>query len=134
MSGGYQDYGEPKKCAGWPIFKLIEQHDLTNLCVLVTRYFGGIKLGAGGLIRAYQKSTQTVIEQLPLKDVEVYYQYQIEFSLVDIKLVDRFCQVNNLTIEQKTFQEKVSYTISSQQGIDFANLPIKISKEQEETR
>lgn len=131
-SGGYQDDGEPKKCAGWPIFKLIEQHDLTNLCVLVTRYFGGVKLGAGGLIRAYQKSAQMVIEQLLLENVKTYYWYQIEFSLTDIKLIDRFCQTNALAIEQKSFQEKVVYTISSQQQVTFTNLPVKIITEQTE--
>lgn len=58
----YSDDGEPQGTAGIPILEVIKKEDLRNVAVVVTRYFGGIKLGAGGLIRAYTKSAKIAIE------------------------------------------------------------------------
>lgn len=58
-----QDDGEPHGTAGPPILGVLEQNRLTNTLIIVTRYFGGIKLGAGGLIRAYREAAQQVLEK-----------------------------------------------------------------------
>ena len=58
------DDGEPKGTAGIPIFNAIEKNDLNNILIIVVRYFGGIKLGAGGLFRAYSKSASEIIKKL----------------------------------------------------------------------
>jgi uncharacterized YigZ family protein len=69
----YSDNGEPSGTAGLPIFRVIEGRKFSNIIIVVTRYFGGIKLGTGGLIRAYSKSTMDV-----LKECEVEKSYPIE--------------------------------------------------------
>ena len=61
-SGKINDDGEPKGTAGTPIFNVIEKNNLDNIIIIVVRYFGGIKLGAGGLFRAYSKSAAEIIK------------------------------------------------------------------------
>ena len=58
------DDGEPSGTAGRPILNVLQKKDLNDVCVFVVRYFGGIKLGAGGLVRAYTKTTSKVCEGL----------------------------------------------------------------------
>lgn len=58
------DDGEPSGTAGRPILNVIDKKNLTNILVVVVRYFGGIKLGAGGLVRAYSKCASSVVEEL----------------------------------------------------------------------
>ena len=62
----FSDDGEPSGTAGKPILNVLNHKDIGNILVIVIRYFGGIKLGAGGLVRAYSTATQQAIEQLPL--------------------------------------------------------------------
>ena len=63
-NGKINDDGEPKGTAGMPIFNVIEKNKLNNILIVVVRYFGGIKLGAGGLFRAYSKSASEIIKKL----------------------------------------------------------------------
>ncbi|MGM0436002.1 MAG: YigZ family protein [Bacillota bacterium] len=58
-----EDDGEPSKTAGMPILETLKKNSMTNIIVIVVRYFGGIKLGAGGLIRAYGKATSLALEK-----------------------------------------------------------------------
>lgn len=58
------DDGEPKGTAGMPIFNVIEKNNLNNVLIVVVRYFGGIKLGASGLFRAYSKSASEIVKKL----------------------------------------------------------------------
>ncbi len=59
----YSDDGEPQGTAGIPVLEVIKKNDLTDVAVVVTRYFGGILLGGGGLIRAYSKGASSAIEE-----------------------------------------------------------------------
>ncbi|MGB0734327.1 MAG: YigZ family protein, partial [Pontibacterium sp.] len=63
---GCSDDGEPKGTAGQPMLKVLDHSGIGHLCVVVTRYFGGIKLGTGGLVRAYSQCTSQTIEALTL--------------------------------------------------------------------
>lgn len=63
-TGKINDDGEPKGSAGMPIFNVIEKNNLNNILIIVVRYFGGIKLGAGGLFRAYSNSASEIIKKL----------------------------------------------------------------------
>ena len=60
----YDDDKEPSKTAGYPLLELLTKKDLTNVLAIVIRYFGGIKLGAGGLIRSYQKALKEALDQI----------------------------------------------------------------------
>ena len=62
-TGKINDDGEPKGTAGMPIFNVIEKNNLNNVLIVVVRYFGGIKLGAGGLFRAYSKSASEIVKK-----------------------------------------------------------------------
>ena len=77
------DDGEPSGTAGVPMLDVLQKMDLKDTCVVVTRYFGGIKLGAGGLIRAYSSSTSEaikhvgVVKRLLMKEVVVQANYSL---------------------------------------------------------
>jgi uncharacterized YigZ family protein len=73
MKYRYADGGEPNNTAGLPIYKTIEARKLTNIIIIVSRYFGGVKLGTGGLFRAYSKVAMDA-----LKDCEIGKVYQME--------------------------------------------------------
>jgi uncharacterized YigZ family protein len=73
------DDGEPSGTAGVPILEVLKRENLTNVLVVVTRYFGGIKLGAGGLIRAYGSSTSLAVQNAPLVQL-------VDQELLSIKL------------------------------------------------
>ena len=107
------DDGEPAGTAGKPILEVIRGRELTNVLVIVTRYFGGIKLGAGGLVRAYSKSVLEAIEASEIIEVEYYDVYNITFDYSDLKDIEREIRNSKLTIIQKDFSEKISYDLVS---------------------
>lgn len=59
----YSDDGEPSGTAGMPVLEMLKKEGITNIAMVITRYFGGIKLGTGGLVRAYTKTAKTVLEK-----------------------------------------------------------------------
>lgn len=79
----YNDDGEPAGTAGAPILRQIEGHDLVDIIVVVTRYFGGTKLGTGGLIRAYGEATARVLELAPVATQVVRVGFSLQFSYDD---------------------------------------------------
>lgn len=74
------DDGEPNKTAGVPMLEVLKKHNLTNVLAVVVRYFGGIKLGAGGLIRAYASSVKNAIKRGILTQATLYQQCKIEIN------------------------------------------------------
>ncbi|QGZ97322.1 YigZ family protein [Mycoplasma sp. NEAQ87857] len=62
-TAGFSDDGEPKNTAGRPIYDLLRMKQVYNVLIIIVRYFGGVKLGAGGLIRAYRESAKITIDQ-----------------------------------------------------------------------
>lgn len=104
------DDGEPSRTAGIPILEVLKHHDVTHILCVVIRYFGGIKLGAGGLVRAYTKATADVLKlakRYIKKDVPVY---RLTFDYDKINLVDKTFE-NNAEIIDKDYQEVVNYTV-----------------------
>ena len=90
----FNDDGEPSGTAGKPILQAITTRDLTNVCVVVTRYFGGTKLGTGGLIRAYGGAASSVLEMAEIEVkyltvvLKIYYDY--EFSNLVLSELEKF--------------------------------------------
>ena len=75
----YNDAGEPAGTAGPPILSVIKGNEITNLAVVITRYFGGTKLGKGGLIRAYTDCTKTVLDKANIIKKIIYLQLSLTF-------------------------------------------------------
>jgi len=79
-SAAMSDDGEPGGTAGKPILNVIQHKGIGDVIVVVTRYFGGIKLGAGGLVRAYSGATQQVLADLPLVEHRPQREYRLRFD------------------------------------------------------
>ncbi|MCK8625048.1 YigZ family protein [Apilactobacillus sp. M161] len=106
------DNGEPTGTAGLPILEAIKLNELHNIVAVVTRYFGGIKLGAGGLIRAYSNATSSTIDNLGI--VNKILQTQIDI-LVDYSLFDKlnyYLSENNINVIDTTYTSKVTISVS----------------------
>lgn len=98
------DDGEPSQTAGVVIYEVLKKNDLTNILAIVTRYYGGIKLGAGGLIRAYGSSTaeainlaeKVLIEKLSILQITLSYSYlnQINKLIEDYEIINRSFKEN----------------------------------------
>ena len=82
------DNGEPSGTAGMPILNVLKQNDLTNILCVVIRYFGGIKLGAGGLIRAYSTSASETLNKTNIVNLIKGYKIVIEFNYDNIKQIN----------------------------------------------
>lgn len=103
------DDGEPSGTAGIPILKVLEKNNLCNVLAVVVRYFGGIKLGAGGLIRAYTKSVTNALEESLITPLIKGYNLLIEFDYSQVKTVDYL--LKDIKINQKEFADTIKYDI-----------------------
>ena len=103
----FNDDGEPAGTAGMPILEVIKKEDLRNIVIVVTRYFGGIKLGGGGLIRAYTKGAKIAIEagQVINKMPHVLLQIVIDYSLLG--KVQNELQVKGYSIKEIKYSDQV---------------------------
>ena len=119
---GFDDDGEPGGPAGKPMINVLRKNDLHNVTAVVTRYFGGIKLGAGGLVRAYSKSVLEAINEAEILEVELYDVYTIIFEYSEIKLVDGEVRNNNLEVVNKDYSDKVSYDVVSKDFRDIEKI------------
>ncbi len=99
------DDGEPAGTAGSPMLEVLKKNDLTNVACVVTRYFGGIKLGAGGLIRAYSSSVSECLQRNSFCKVTEISNIQISFDYSFSSKVDRILE--NVVYSEKQFLEKV---------------------------
>lgn len=90
------DDGEPSGTAGVPMLTVLEKQELTNLVAVVTRYFGGIKLGAGGLIRAYAGSVAHALTQIGTVEVKTLLGLKITLSYTQYQQFNNFLQSENL--------------------------------------
>ena len=105
------DDGEPGGTAGNPILETIKKNELTNIIVVVTRYFGGIKLGAGGLIRAYSHtaalgiSASKVVTMTPMQRLSITINYNLLAS------VENWIRNKNISVEDKDYSENVTLTL-----------------------
>lgn len=92
------DDGEPSNSAGMPIYGQIQSFELTNVLVIVVRYFGGTKLGVGGLIQAYKTSAQLALEASEIIEKTIDTHFLIEFEYKDMSHVMRVIKEKNLNL------------------------------------
>lgn len=105
------DDGEPSQTAGAPILNVLKKNGLTNVLCAVVRYFGGIKLGAGGLTRAYTNSASNVLSDANIVTLVDAYTYKVFFTYNLIKDIEKILESNNLKIIGKDFEMEVCYKI-----------------------
>ena len=101
------DDGEPSKTAGAPLLNVLEKNKLDHILVIVVRYFGGIKLGTGGLVRAYTRSITDCLNLVNIIELNKGYSIQIEFSHDNIKQIDLILKNINVT---KSFDNFIIYS------------------------
>ena len=105
------DDGEPSGTAGVPMLTVLEKQGLTNVVAVVTRYFGGIKLGAGGLIRAYSGSVAHAIEEIGRVEVKELTGLTIELTYSQYQVFSNFLEKEGLQEFDTTFLSDVSTTL-----------------------
>lgn len=92
------DDGEPSNSAGQPIYGQIQSFDITNVLIVVVRYFGGVKLGVGGLINAYRTAAQLAIENTTIVEKTINSDYKITFDYKNMNKVMRIIKEKQIKI------------------------------------
>lgn len=126
---GYEkcsDDNEPSGTAGMPILNVLKNNNLNHILCIVTRYFGGIKLGAGGLVRAYTKSVTNCIDKNNFCTLIQGIELKITFNYENLKQIDNL--LKDIKIINKEFNNDITYTINiDKNNIDLINSLNKIS-------
>ena len=98
------DDGEPSGTAGGPMLNILQKNNLCNILVIVTRYFGGILLGTGGLVRAYSDATLKVIEKAEKSNFVEGKEYIVTVDYSNLESLKYYCKKNSINIT------KIDYT------------------------
>ena len=99
------DDGEPSGTAGAPMLEILEKQSIYNVVVIVTRYFGGILLGTGGLVRAYSDSLKEAIKKSTLVEQEPGYEVEIKLPYADFEKFKYYCNKNNINIINSEYSD-----------------------------
>ncbi|MBD5132200.1 MAG: YigZ family protein [Clostridiales bacterium] len=117
---GYDDNGEPSGTAGKPIYSAVASSGAKKSLVAVVRYFGGIKLGAGGLTRAYRQSAAELIESVGLAKIEQTDVYEITCTNDDYKRLSAVFRGEKCVVEKISYNNGVSCTVLAPAGFDMS--------------
>ncbi len=113
----YSDGREPSGSAGLPTFNAIRSAEVTNCAVVVTRFFGGIKLGIGGLIRAYYSTARAAIEQAGIIEVNIRKSIKLCFPYSEIRLAIYLIHQFNGEVVNKNYGKSVQLTVSVEEDL-----------------
>lgn len=105
------DDGEPSGTAGAPMLNIITKNELTNILVVVTRYFGGILLGTGGLVKAYSEATIKALEKVKIVNEEIGYEVEVTILYNEWEKFKYYCEKNNINIINVVYDEKIKSKI-----------------------
>ena len=106
------DDGEPSNSAGMPIFGQLQAFDVTNVLVVVVRYFGGTKLGVGGLIQAYKTAAKMSLEASKIVDKTIDTHFEIKFEYPEMNVVMRIIKDENLSITNQKMELNCSIELA----------------------
>jgi len=107
----YSDDGEPGGTAGPPVLEVLKRSAATNVLLVVTRYFGGIKLGAGGLVRAYGEAAKSVLAASGLKDLRLMATLEAEVPYPLLAGLERHASREGVEILERRFGERVTVAV-----------------------
>ena len=105
------DDGEPSSTAGVPMLEIMKKSNITNTLIIATRYFGGIKLGASGLIRAYAKTAKIALEANRIVSKKVFTKIVLEIDYSQIGKIQKFLETNQIIYDTPNFTDKVEVTM-----------------------
>lgn len=108
-AGHYSDDGEPSGTAGLPVLDVFRKNDITNFACVVTRYFGGIKLGAGGLVRAYSSAASQALKEAGICPIIEYTYVQLEFAYPYMDIIEN--KLKEFEITSRDFSTNVKLTV-----------------------
>ena len=108
-AGHYSDDGEPSGTAGLPALDVFRKNKITNFACVITRYFGGIKLGAGGLIRAYSTAASLALKEAGISEIIEYMHLEIEFAYPFHDIIEN--RLQNVTIISREFSTNIKMII-----------------------
>ena len=107
------DDGEPSKTAGTPILDIIKKSNLKNVLIIVTRYFGGILLGTGGLVRSYQEASKKVLEKAEIINKIKGIEYKIKIEYDSQKDVNYWCKMLNIKTKDTKYENFIELKLQS---------------------
>lgn len=113
ISAAFSDDGEPNGTAGKPILNVLNHRGVGDIMVIVIRYFGGIKLGAGGLVRAYSAATQAAIEQISLREVIAKTEIKLNISFAHEAAIRRIIDAHHSELTETEYAESILLTIQA---------------------
>lgn len=128
------DDGEPSGTAGMPMLTILKGKELCNVLVVVTRYFGGILLGTGGLVRAYQDATQMALNEIKLITMVQGKVIKAVVEYPEIENVKYYCKKNNINIIKEEYSDNVEFFMEISNEMlnklqsDIDKLSIKMTK------
>ena len=125
-SAGFDDDGEPNGTAGRPILNVLQHKSIGNIIIIVVRYFGGIKLGAGGLTRAYAGSAQAAVDQMTLQPYVAMAQVQIVADFANESQCRYVVENLNGTIDDVGYSKEVLLSITIAEA-DIETLKIELA-------
>lgn len=103
----FSDDGEPSGTAGGPMLNILSKNNLCNVLIIVTRYFGGILLGTGGLVRAYSDATTKVIESATLANETMGLEVEVVIDYNGLELLKYYCKNNNINIANTVYEDNI---------------------------
>jgi len=121
------DDGEPKGTSGKPSLMVLQGQGIINAAVIVVRYFGGTKLGTGGLVRAYSEAVNLVIEKVEFSEYKNEITETIEIEYSDVRFIDYECETFSISIIEKVFDLKTIYTIRADEE-SMRNFLVKVNR------
>lgn len=101
------DDGEPSGTAGGPMLNILQKNNLCNILIIVTRYFGGILLGTGGLVRAYSEATQKVIESSTIISKVDGIEIELEINYSNLDIFKYYCKNNNIKVTNIKYLDNI---------------------------
>lgn len=132
----FSDDGEPNGTAGLPILNILEKNNLCNVLVVVTRYFGGILLGTGGLVRAYSDATIKAINSANIIKETLGLEIKVEIEYTQFELLKYYCKTNKINIANTNYENNIicflemtneelnSFLDTSKRNFNFLNYAI----------
>lgn len=111
------DDGEPSGTAGGPMLNILQKNNLCNVVVVVTRYFGGILLGTGGLVRAYSDATLEAIDISQKVEKCLGIEAEVEIEYNNLETFKYYCRINNIFLENLNYSDKIICKIQLEEKI-----------------